>query len=228
MRSRSKKHSNTETMNHEKKVYLKILERFAGKDGTHPLWIRKPFIANNKTCSANPFSLVACPLIDKKLKDESERVAIVYPVELNRHKIIDVKVLRRKYDLFPVVDLYKEELDEMDCLECNKNGRVEWQYKDHICLFDCPVCDGEGVIYDEKKIPSGKAKDTTKYFEINQSQFSPDRIEELLFVAETLGQETVKLVYEFNGKGSMFEISDVDLIIMPSLIESREDIVKRI
>ena len=69
--------------------------------------------------------------------------------------------IRQALDACPLVDEVITEEYEEKCKECGGTGDVEWEYTDdnletHYHDFECPVCEGDGVIRREKEIHTGK------------------------------------------------------------------------
>jgi hypothetical protein len=127
--------------------------------------------------------------------------------------------LRGKMNNFPTVDCFDEE--ETRCDACRGDGTVEYEfYHNHKCYEieeDCPVCEGEGKIIKTMKTPNGKKEfDYTQQFKIGVCFFNPERIQELLFVAEKLGAEKIRLVNQSQpDHACLFVVNEVEVILMP-------------
>lgn len=88
--------------------------------------------------------------------------------ELKRPKVLKpcylsctYKAIRQALDKCPLVDEVITKENEVDCKECGGTGEVEWEYTDDnlhtYCRdFDCPVCDGDGVIIHKSEKHTGK------------------------------------------------------------------------
>ena len=77
------------------------------------------------------------------------------------HLSCTYKAIRQAMDACPLVDEVVTEENEEDCKECGGFGEVEWEYTDdnlhrYFHNFDCPVCDGEGVIIHKSETHTGK------------------------------------------------------------------------
>lgn len=77
------------------------------------------------------------------------------------HLSCTYKAIRKALDACPLVDEVVTEENEEDCKECGGFGEVEWEYTDdnlhrYFHNFDCPVCDGEGVIIHKSETHTGK------------------------------------------------------------------------
>lgn len=77
------------------------------------------------------------------------------------HLSCTYKAIRQALDACPLVDDVVTEENEEDCKECGGMGKVGWEYTDdnlhtHYHDFDCPVCDGSGVIKHKLETHTGK------------------------------------------------------------------------
>lgn len=77
------------------------------------------------------------------------------------HLSCTYKAIRQALDACPLVDEVVTEKHKEDCKECGGFGEVEWEYTDdnlhtHYHDFNCPICDGDGVITSKKEIHTGK------------------------------------------------------------------------
>lgn len=77
------------------------------------------------------------------------------------HLSCTYKAIRQALDACPLVDEVVTEEIEEDCKECGGTGEVEWEYTDdnlhrYFHNFDCPVCDGDGVIIHKLETHTGK------------------------------------------------------------------------
>lgn len=209
--------------------YDSILKRFLGQSDYRE-WMKTPFNSGGKTFSTDGDVMVVVPLQDD-YEDQTEKIKNVYPVEKNMDMPISVLELRTKLDLFPKVDCFDEVISECDA--CHGSGNVEFEfehsYKTYYLDGDCPICDGDGKLEKASETPSGKKEfDYTKYFQIGNSAFNLNKIEDLLFVASETGIETIKLVKQTKkSASSLFEIGEVELLVMPVLFHP-EDVLQSI
>lgn len=77
------------------------------------------------------------------------------------HLSCTYKAIRQALDECPLVDEVVTVESEEDCKECGGTGEVEWEYTDdnlhtHYHNFDCPKCDGYGVIAHKLETQTGK------------------------------------------------------------------------
>ena len=76
-----------------------------------------------------------------------------------------------------------------ECKECDGCGEVTWSYKSHTRLFDCPECNGKGLIK-----AAGEMPDDSYAISLGGHQFKVRDIEKLINVFNLLGIETMPMV----------------------------------
>ena len=211
-------------------VFLKLLHKFCSNDILRS-WTMKPFNVGNRTVATNGYCLLSTPLQDE-FTDKSKNIKTVYPLEYNINKTILVVELKQKIKDFPLLDCYDE--IKTKCDACNGDGEVEFEFY-HSCKtyqieHDCPVCDGQGTIITQSKTPNGKKEfDYTKFFKIGNSIFNVARIEELIYVADTLNADMINIVNQTEpNKPSLFVIKDVEMLLMPTKCNDEQDIVQSV
>jgi hypothetical protein len=200
--------------------YLEILNRFIDKDELR-VWLKKPFAIGDKIAASMGYSIAVVPFFGENYPDQSANVSKVYPMPHNMTRHIVTSELRDKMNNFPTVECFDEL--ELACDACSGDGEVEFEFyhsgKNYEISSDCPVCDGQGTITKQSKTPNGKREiDHEKMFKIGNCVFYPDRIEELLFVAEKLEAKTIRLVNQTGQNNAcLFVVNEVDVILMPSM-----------
>lgn len=200
-------------------IYKQILERFLIKNDTRlDKLCKSPFNCGDKTCATNLYCIVAVPALEG-FEDKSSKVESIYPFKENMNAKIQVAEIKEKLSLFPLVDCFDTE--ESECDACYGEGEVEYEFshnlKNYEIIGECPVCEGKGIIEKQSKIPNGKKTfESGNYFRIGKSIFKPDRIKELLFVADSLNADFVTVTkQEGERNATCFRIKDVDLVAMP-------------
>ena len=198
------------------KKYEAILNRFVGFDMFKD-WTQFPFNVGKKSGATNAKAVVITPYI-KDYPDQTNTIAPLLP-EKNILKVFSVSELKEKLALIPMVDCYDEITTE--CEACEGAGTVDYifEYKgrEYETTDDCPFCEGEGETNKESEIPNGKKEYDLLYgIMLHQSAFNAERLDELLFVAETLECSEIKLVSQLTPTAaSFFELKDVDVLLMP-------------
>lgn len=211
-------------MEKDNNKYLSVLNHFVAKESLR-YWMREPFNAKGKSMATNGYCLVATPVCDTFINLE-EKIDDIYPMVQNRSKSIKVSELKEKLASFPMVDCYVEE--EEECEACGGKGYVDFIFeyggKTYKLEEDCPICKGEG----KKKefIQNGsKTFDFNKVFQIGKNFFLPERVRDLIFVAETVGVDEIILANQTtNEKPSLFLIGEVELIITSAINVTADNI----
>lgn len=215
-----------------KETYLKLLGHFTDPvDDNRPM-LNAPFIAFDKTCATDANSMVIIPykLGEYQDYDYTETVKPIYPLTHNMLQTIAVKDIRQALSQVPLLDCYDE--TEEPCEACDEYGEVEYIFEhngeEYVTEEDCPICDGAGVKVNTAAKPNGeKIYDYSKCIRLGESAFKPDRIADLLFAAETMQVDEVHLVNQTEPyKASLFQIKEIELLIMPAMFVDEEVITK--
>ena len=196
--------------------YLSIHSQFVSKDEMRG-WMKESFNVADKTVSTNGWALIATPKIDE-YEDKTEKVKTVYPMPKLFDQQITIEELKNKLNTVPLVDCYDE--IEKECDACNGSGYVDFTFdyglKEYELGGDCPVCDGEGITQKKSDKPKGKKEyDYNKYGRIGNSVFNIHRIEELIFIAETIEENIIHVLNQKEFNSSLFQIGEVEIIMMP-------------
>lgn len=201
---------------------LYILNRIKGEYS----WMKDIFHANNKTMATNGYSLVVVPKLFEKFPDYSEKIKDIYPVPQNMDKLIKINELKEKLSLFPRVDYCEV---EEECDACDGDGFVSYEFSHDMQIYhtesECPVCEGKGACL-QAITQSKKVIDGTKLFKIGKHAFHVDRIEELIFIADTL-KEDIKLVGQGEvNKPTLFRVGDIELLQMAVITNKPDNIIQ--
>ncbi len=100
--------------------------------------------------------------------------AVLKPCEYEQ--TITTAALKAALDKLPHLNYITEQ-----CPECGGSGEVEWEYKNHVRDFCCPVCDGEGSI---KK--AGRQLDGYNCIDIGAASIFGNLVESLVAVLDAL------------------------------------------
>lgn len=109
-----------------------------------------------------------------------------------------------------------EDGEDVKCDECEGEGVVDWEYQEWEKEFDCPKCDGNGLLEESKLIPSGnKTFEKDDRVLVFGAYLSPELFCKLIEVKELLGGE-IKLVFTgSNSQHVTFEVANCIVFIMP-------------
>ena len=194
-------------------------------------WMTKPFSVGNQTCATNGWSLL---VVDKKsdYPDMSEKTKSVYPVELSFTNKLEISKVKKAIDKIPLIDCYDKIVSKCDA--CYGNGNVDFEFeysqKTYEMEGECPVCEGEGTTMQTSKTPNGKKElDYNKLFQIGLCAFNVERINELIFIAESIGVDEVVLVNQtLPHRPSVFLIGDVEFLAMSTLNSDLDAVAQNI
>lgn len=194
--------------------FISVLNHFVGTSEYRD-WMLKPFSSNGRAFSTNGEVLVSIEM-ENNFVDQSKQITSVYPIEYNLDYSISLQLLKEKLSLFPKKDCFDE--TESKCNACYGSCEVEFEFyhngKDYTSEQECPVCEGEGVILKTSSIPNGKKEfDYEKYFKIYDIVFNLHKIEDLIWTADVLNVENIKLVNQ-SKNSSLFLIGDVEFLVM--------------
>ena len=187
-----------------------ILKAFCGDDDIRP-WMNEPWTWDGKTGATNGHILIVFSGEDEGVKkSELANIGVVFPKTLWKTPVqIHAADLRSMLAGLPLED----EVDHIDCDDCQGTG---WE----TCGGPFPECGGFGI----SAQPSGKkVLPLLTYVKIKDILFSARYIEKLLFAMDTIEADSVSMVSgPKKGYGRdvlscvpMFEIGDVQIIIMP-------------
>ncbi len=212
------------------KTNLEILESFCD-ESSNPVWMTAPFVVVDRAFGTDAKIIASIPL-DKV--EGSERLQRIDPKRINgvaHSKVnmdmqISVAELQKVIDNAPMVDSYDIiEHDDINCIECNGSGEVEWEYENHTKSSDCPICDGGGSVeVNDEKVKNGEVELCKKStIKIANSFYYTTMVNRLLELAEELEVDKITLVHQTEKlQPSTFKIGDFDVVACPSA-EFREE-----
>lgn len=196
------------------------------KDTKDAKWIQTPFTINNHVYSTDRRTVIKVP---KKLvgsfdecKGSPQAIAILDLFDFTPKKITSIKVqdLKSAVDKIPLIDEVVREEIKYECNECDGTGGVEWEYRGlYTDYFDCPVCDGSGIIKEgQNRKTDKKIKDPNYLIDINQSSIRASMIEELINIALLLGVDNIEVIHQTApNKPIGFQVGVAQVIMMPFL-----------
>jgi len=209
--------------------YEEILALCADKDNTGRPWSNGPFQIADMAMATNGHILAWCGVawLDKPLEvvldaGQSARVLAVMPKEdqYNGPHVIHIAEIVEGLAKCPMYDRYKE----TPCPTCDGDGDVEWGFKHHTMMAQCPVCNGA----EREKLPGQEHSDQDNG-KIGNSTFSTTYLKLLIKIAKILELDNVVLLYQDQpNKGSVFNFGPVMLLVMPTLCTDNERVYFKI
>jgi hypothetical protein len=205
-----------------------ILEMFIGEDKLREFMLT-PFRVGDNIYATDAYIII---WMDKSIVKDWEQypeimqelISKAVPKSFNMNTKLSLKKLKSEILRCDTEDEMIQSGNPTECPACHMDGVVEWEfnfkgiyYTDN---FDCPVCNGSGVI-DDEKIPTGN-KILTEYTScrIGQAIFRCRLITKMLNAAIILGEKDVTVVYQ-TGRTSItvFKVGEIYIGVMPTMDE---------
>lgn len=131
--------------------------------------------------------------------------------------IIALKPLEDALALAPMEDEMAYIGEDVDCDECDGNGRVDWSYRHWVKRFDCPKCFGTGFTEQRRKLPTGRkviAKDAA--IRIGPHVFRADFLNILVEAMRFCDCSQSTVTFGNPRSASLFNLAEgIDIILMP-------------
>lgn len=225
------------------KKYITILEGGTSSDDARD-WMKKPFLETIRgylfVCATTPFCSI---LIRAKyfgdhiaaIKEKYDfllenRIDPIFPTYTDFNKVaintIPLSVLKNIIAEFPREDEYTD--DTKECEECNGSGSVEWEYKNYTKDDDCPVCDGAGELETTPKKTGNKVFAAGNRISIGNSYFMPERVQDLLRIAEILDCDIDLIHQDAPTKPSLFRIENCLVLLAPCKFEDVDKVLYKL
>ena len=210
---------------------LEVLQRFLmpKEEAVERLrvWLCEPFNVADKTASTNAVCLIAFPKFTEAT-DKTEDISGVYPLQRNMNIKIDPMPIKKAISKLKQKEDYSYSENAKKCSACDGQCEVEYEFshggETYKAILDCPVCDGEGMTGDVVKIPNGKKIYGNNIFiMIGNSYFSPEVMNDIIFVAEKMNKEIYLVNQSTRMAPSLFAIGDAEILAMPCAAWERED-----
>lgn len=119
----------------------------------------------------------------------------------------------------PLEDEVEKHGNNVKCQECQGSGEVYWEYEHWEKLFDCPVCDGEGYIEQERWIPTGrKIVSSMAYIQVKDKYFRADYIDLIRATMQTIRVNQIGVIVLNDNDPAFFKLNDkIEIVLMPCL-----------
>ena len=148
----------------------------------------------------------------------------MHPVSTNKlfptgtpNGILTALTLENAISYAPLIDEMITVGEDVDCKECNGDGRVDWEYRHWTRAFECPVCDGSGYMSLSKSEPSGRkviAPDAA--VRIGLLNFRASLLQLLLEAMRFCDCVECTVTFGSSTAATLFNLNDdIDIIIMP-------------
>ena len=214
-------------------VLSDVFSLFYGTDPLRPS-MHNPFEVDGFTYATDAYTLVKCKsdLIDFDWHNCETPLKLnnVVP-EINTSEIIHLDSI----DWASLMD--KDETigdgNDVECGHCKGQGDCEdsffYKGKFYDYEYECPVCDGSGYEEEEKQIPTGnKTFGSNEMIRLKDTYFYATKFYKLKKVKDLIGGEIELISINANNKGVLFRIGILDVLIMPCMYVSEDNVILNI
>lgn len=141
--------------------------------------------------------------------------------------IVTLKAIKDALAKLPMIE--EEEIEDVDCDECDGSGKVECEYVDkggstHGVTADCPICFGTGYVEGEPKKTGEMVVDFSTPIKLGEAYFMGYRLDILAQAMELLGLETLTMTHHGGfgvgrSKACELQADGVRFLLAPMLAE---------
>ena len=184
-----------------------------------------PFICKDSVCATDGNALA---YINKELITDSFNTGLdafnsIYNtrVEGLEEKVVKTFNTKELKELILKNTAVVEDPGDVECEECDGSGEVTYMYeskngRDYYREYDCPICEGSGVIEGKESIPTTRLYSKTSAT-IKNSSLSAGQLARIVVTAEILESDTIELVHlpEEWLSPVIFKIKELRVLQMP-------------
>lgn len=186
--------------------------------------LMKPFLSNGYVCASDIYALL---MVKEELlsgKYESNGIDVTNVItKSNNRAVYTLEELQKAVCDSMTGDEEKIVSPRIDCDECDGDGTVEWEYissfgRRFTQYFDCPICEGSGVIADAIVRKTGKkcALDDD-LISIQSLKFQTTQIAKMCETMKLLSIDKAEYIARHQSKGNRFRLAEgIEVIIMPN------------
>ena len=149
-------------------------------------------------------------------------------------RTVTLKAIKDALAKLPMVE--EEEIEDVECEECDGSGKVECEYHDnqgstHEVMADCPICFGTGYVDGILKKTGEKVVDYNTPIKLGEAYFMGHRIDVLARAMELIGQETLTMTHHGGygvgyGKACELQADGIRFMLAPMLVEDVHNEIK--
>lgn len=148
--------------------------------------------------------------------------------------IVTLKAIKDALAKLPMVE--EEELEDVDCDECDGSGEVECEYVDkggaiHDVTADCPICFGTGYVDGAPKKTGKMIADFSTPIKLGEAYFMGYRLDILAQAMELLGLETLTMTHHGGfgvgrAKACELQADGVRFLLAPMLVDDVPNMIE--
>lgn len=166
---------------------------------------QEPFLDqyHNEVWTANKYMAVA---VKAELVSEKYRMRKIKDPILGTpcNTIVTLTAIKDALSKLPMVE--DEEIEDVECEECDGSGKVECEYHDnqgstHEVVADCPICFGTGYVDGTPKKTGEMAVDFYTPIKLGDAYFMGYRLNVLSQAMELIGLERLTMTHHGHGDG---------------------------
>ena len=210
------------------KKYNQILELYKGDD-PYKYWLQQcyridefVYTINSSSICQIPIELVECEL-NEFIAISKEAIHDVFNYKPEKTINISIDILRNALQRCYVK--YNEEINQVECSECNGTGKVLWKYGTYEREFDCPVCKGSrGIEVKQKQKTLEKEVGDKCYIYILNLFVKAIEIEKVIKTMEILEINQIKVSNDYYKGEIIFNLKNVKIIAIVKKVLSSNDI----
>lgn len=145
---------------------------------------------------------------------------------------VTLKAIKSALAKLPMV----EEVEDVDCDECDSSGEVEYKYVDkggatHDITADCPICFGTGYVDGAPKKTGKMVVDFCTPIKLGEAYFMGHRLDVLAQAMELIGLERLTMTHHGGfGAGSAkaceLQADGVRFLLAPMLVEDVHNVIQ--
>ena len=148
--------------------------------------------------------------------------------------IVTLKAIKNALAKLPLVE--EEEIEDVECEECDGSGEVECEYVDkggatHEVTADCPICFGSGYVEGEPKKTGEMTVDFSTPIKLGEAYFMGYRLDILAQAMKLLGLERLTMTRHGGygivyGKACELQADGVRFLLAPMLVGDAPNVIE--
>lgn len=147
---------------------------------------------------------------------------------------VTLKAIKGALAKLPMVE--EEEIEDVDCDECDGSGEVECEYVDkggatHDVTADCPICFGTGYVEGKPKKTGKMVADFSTPIKLGEAYFMGYRLDILAQAMELLELETLTMTHHGGygvgyGKACELQADGIRFLLAPMLVDDAPNVIE--
>lgn len=212
----------------------KLFELFCNDDTCIDAY-QEPFLrlGHNEVWAANMYMAVA---VKAELVSEKYRKKKIKDLSLGTpcNMTVTLEDIKDALDKLPLVE--DEEIEDVECEECDGSGEVEYEYVDkggatHNVTADCPICFGTGYVDGAPKKTGEMIADFSTPIKLGEAYFMGYRLDILAQAMELLGLETLTMTHHggygiWKGRACELQADGVRFFLAPVLVDDAPNVIE--